>query len=238
MAEPLRESQAFFGDKVEAYRTSATHGNADDLARMISLLGPRRGRALDVATGGGHTARALERAGFGVVATDATLAMLGDFEGGAPVAADALALPFASARFDVVACRIAAHHFASLPRFVAEAARVLAPGGALYAFDLTTPEETGSEAWDAIERARDPSHRHSFSKREWIEACKGAGLSVTYAETFYQDLPLEPWIARAGLTPAEEARLRKTLDEAASRGIPVLFEGKRRVARVEIVARK
>ena len=43
--------------------------------------------------------------------------------------ADAEALPFEDARFDLVTCRIAAHHFPDVPTFVAEVWRVLKGGG-------------------------------------------------------------------------------------------------------------
>ena len=43
--------------------------------------------------------------------------------------ADAAALPFANASFDLVTCRIAPHHFADVPEFLAEVTRVLAPAG-------------------------------------------------------------------------------------------------------------
>ena len=43
--------------------------------------------------------------------------------------ADAEALPFEDARFDLVTCRIAPHHFPDIPTFVAEVWRTLKPGG-------------------------------------------------------------------------------------------------------------
>ena len=66
---------------------------------------PRRVTVLDVATGGGHVARRLREAGASVVTTDVAPGMQPD------VVAPADHLPFADASFDVVACRIAAHHF-------------------------------------------------------------------------------------------------------------------------------
>ena len=104
--EALRGSQAFFAERAEEYRKSRSHGDREELARMVAWLAPRPGaRALDVATGGGHTALALREAGCEAVASDATLPMLrGLADAGLPlVAADAQRLPFRDGAFDVVA---------------------------------------------------------------------------------------------------------------------------------------
>lgn len=245
MRDPLSEAQAFFGDKAEAYRASASHGNADDLQRMVRLLrvGPGM-RALDVATGGGHTALALRSAGAEVVATDATLPMLRALaDTRLPRAAcDAHALPFRDASLDVVASRIAPHHFPDLPRFVREAARVLRPGGALYVFDLTSPEDDAAAAVaDRIERLRDPSHVWSHRPGEWRAALAGAGLAAEALELRVSEFDLEPWVARARMPPEREAELRRLLAEHP----PAVLEGygspspsRMRVLRLEILARK
>lgn len=238
--DPRREAQAFFTDKAAAYRASASHGNRADLDRMVRLVAPRPGeRALDVATGGGHTAEALARAGCRVVATDVTRAML------APLAhpralADAAALPFRSGAFDVVACRIAAHHFPNLDAFVAEVARVLAPGGRFYAFDLTEPEDAAAAAVvDRVERLRDPSHVRSWSAGAWRAALARAGLSGEVAASV-SAFDLEPWVARARMAPAAERELRDLLARHARAvlGGYGVEGGTMHVLRVEVVARK
>ena len=54
--------------------------------------------------------------------------------------ADAEALPFPDCHFDLVTCRIAAHHFAGVPTFVAEVWRVLRKGGTLALVDNVAPD--------------------------------------------------------------------------------------------------
>jgi ubiquinone/menaquinone biosynthesis C-methylase UbiE len=208
---------------------------------MISLLRPAPGsRALDVATGGGHTARALAEAGCRVVAQDATRAMLardlGEVSG---VVSDAQALPFRSASFDIVASRIAPHHFGDLRRFCREAARVLRGGGALYVFDLTTPSGTSvkpqADAIDAIERLRDPSHGHSWSPAEWRVAL--TGWTIEHMVTPTTEMDLEAWIARAKMPPDREAELRARLATRTNlSGYGLTADGKMRVLRVELLA--
>src|SRR5207245_2256618 len=76
------------------------------------------GTALDVATGGGHVANRLREAGFRVVTIDPAPGMKPD------VISRAEEIPFADASFDIVACRIAAHHFQDPAAALKEMARV------------------------------------------------------------------------------------------------------------------
>lgn len=242
----MRGAQDFFGSKVETYRQSASHANQADLSRMVGLIAPRAGaRALDVATGGGHTARALADAGCRVVATDVArpmLAAMPDTEARARVVADAQALPFRDGAFDVVASRIAPHHFADLGAFVREAARVLATGGALYAFDLTSPDDAAAaRVVNEVERLRDPSHAWSHSAAAWRAAVEGAGLAIERLESAASEFPLEPWLARAQMPAHAEQEVRRLLREHAAGqlgGYGLVGADTMRVLRVELLARR
>lgn len=243
--EALRETQSFFGSRAEAYRASRSHGSREDLDRMVRWLAPRRGeRALDVATGGGHTAFALQEAGCAVVALDATGEMLRGLAGTGVglVAGDAQRLPFRAGSMDVVASRIAPHHFPDLSAFCREAARVLRPGGALYVFDLTSPGDPEAAAVvDRLERLRDPSHVWSHAPAQWRAALECAGLRVERLEETASIFPLEPWLARAAMPPEREAEARRILRDhsaASLGGYGLVDAGTMRVLRVELLARK
>ncbi|HVM44301.1 MAG TPA: methyltransferase domain-containing protein [Candidatus Thermoplasmatota archaeon] len=236
----MRDVQAYFGDKAHAYRRSATHGNRDELARMLEWLAPRPGeRALDVATGGGHTALALAEAGCATVAVDATPAMIRDHPPLPRAVCDAERLPFRRSSFDVVASRIAPHHFPDLMLFAQEAARVLRPQGRLYVFDLTTPADPAqARVIDHVERLRDPSHGHSWSPEEWRAALDKAGLVVERLVGTSSTFELELWIARARMPAEREAELRRILGARPDlSGYGLVDEGKMRVLRVELLAR-
>src|SRR5262245_39220223 len=101
----------------EAYRTSEAHREGPDLDLLVEWSAGAS-TALDVATWGGHVARRLRDAGLQVVSCDPSPGMQPD------VICRAEDLPFADASFDVVACRIAAHHFADVRAGVSEMARV------------------------------------------------------------------------------------------------------------------
>jgi SAM-dependent methyltransferase len=134
----------------------------DDLARLdefhalgraatvalAELAGVRPGdRVLDVGAGIGGPARFLAaRHGAHVTALDATPRFCRAAElltRGAGLAdrvtvvcGDALALPFADASFDLAWSQAVSQNIADKPRFIAEAARVLRPGGRLALFEV------------------------------------------------------------------------------------------------------
>ena len=119
MNETLVQKQ--FGVAAADYAASAVHASGPSLARLLALVPARADWvALDVATGAGHTALAFAPLVARVIASDITDAMLRETEKLA--AARGLAnvetangeagkLPFADAGFDLVTCRLAAHHF-------------------------------------------------------------------------------------------------------------------------------
>ena len=93
-------------ERVAAYRESPTHREGDDLDLVVAWCEPGRGvAALDVATGGGHVARRLRGLGCVVTTCDVAAGMEPD------VVCPAESLPFDDDAFDVVVCRLAAHHF-------------------------------------------------------------------------------------------------------------------------------
>jgi len=210
--------RAQFGRTAAAYVSSPTHAEGDELSFMVRLAGDLAGKeVLDVATGGGHTALAFARAGARVMATDLTPEMLEaartfvQGEVGRAVRfqlAAAEDLPFEGASFEVVTCRIAAHHFADPRRFVGEAARVLRPGGLLMLVDNVAPEapELGA-AMNRIERLRDPSHVEAYPVSRWVGWFAAAGLELYHLSRWYTHKPFRAWLDRAGTPQAEGERL-------------------------------
>ena len=210
-----RRVQQQFGSTAAAYVTSPSHAGGEDLDRLVAWgrsAAPRR--VLDLAAGGGHTALAF--AGFArqLTALDLTEPMLQAARGllhergvahAAFVAGDVAALPFADGAFDVVTCRLAAHHFADLAPAVREAQRVLRPGGAFLVVDILGHDDADLAAFiTEVERRRDPSHVRAYRAVEWKAMLRGAGLTVMDSAVLTKSRPWDDWTRRMRMT--DEAR--------------------------------
>ena len=106
--------------------------------RVVSTLGPGPQRVLDVGCGGGFLSNYLGALGHRVTGLDASsdalqIAGRHDESGGVQYRkGDALALPFANGSFDVVCAMDFLEHVEQPEQVIAEAARVLAPGGLFF----------------------------------------------------------------------------------------------------------
>src|SRR6476660_9345211 len=108
-----------WSQRADAFRESPTHREGPDLDLLVEWCEPGPDvKVLDVATGGGHVARRLRDEGCTVVTVDPAPGMQPD------VISLAEELPFEDGSFDVVTCRIAAHHFEDIRKAVGQMARV------------------------------------------------------------------------------------------------------------------
>ena len=217
--------QDYFSRTAESYVASFSHRTGNDMQRLIELgeWNPQL-RALDIATGGGHTALAVAPYVAQVTVTDLTPRMLDkarDFILAQGVTnavfqvADAEKLPFASESFDRVTCRIAPHHFPNISQFVQEVARVLKPGGICLLIDCMAPGDPELDTFDnTVEKWRDPSHGRSWTAEEWQAFFKEAGLSIEHMEFFRKTHDYDDWTARSQMPFDEKARLAQFILES------------------------
>lgn len=219
-------------------RHSANYGkshilaNTADVASALADVHVSQGsRALDVATGGGHTAIFLATRGFTVTASDISQAMLDSAkslaaERGLSIDTrlhEAEKFPYSAGSYDLVTCRVAAHHFSSREAFLAEVARVLKPGGYFLLIDGSIPDdEPIAEEWiHELEKLRDPSHGRFLSPGRWKELCDRYQLQVVRCETTPFKQPDLNWYFDTAGTPAENRKrvleLIHTAPESARR---------------------
>ena len=213
-----RASAAQFDRQSDRYGKTHILADSSDVNEALSGVAPRPGgRALDVATGGGHTALRVARLGWTVTAGDVSARMLENAkkllgEAGFGLETRLFAaeeIPFDSGTFDLVTVRVAPHHFSSPEKFVAEVARVLAPGGHFLVIDGTVPDgDPETEEWiHWIEKWRDPSHGRFLSRSSWEKLVTGSGLQIVSSELHEKKQPDLNWYFDIAATPIE-ARIR------------------------------
>jgi len=196
-----------WSQRADAYRDSPTHREGPDLDLLVEWCQPGHDvKVLDVATGGGHVARRLREEGCTVVTVDPAPGMEPE------VVASAESLPFEDGSFDVVTCRIAAHHFQDIRKAVAEMARVTRK--------LVVIEDNVflDEGLEEAERLRDPTHVRCYSEQEWKDLLTTAGLEVEQVERFQRRPVLHDWLERAGTPETNAARVRELLADRVHDG--------------------
>lgn len=235
---PQNLVQKQFGPGAKDYGECEVHRSGASLKRLVELVEPRSDwRVLDVATGAGHTAAIFAPHVSEVVASDITAEMLDQTEmlarekglGNIRTAyAEAGGLDFEEQTFDLVTCRLAAHHFPDVGAFVGEAWRVLKPGGRIAIVDNVTPDaalpggypeselaEAGA-AYNAFEKLRDPSHARALAAEEWIRMLEDAGFVVARREQIGKEMGFKPWVDRMRCDERTARQLEHMLREPSA----------------------
>ena len=236
MAKSLVEQQ--FGPSARAYAECEVHRSGASLNRLLELVAPQSDwRVLDVATGAGHTAAIFAPHVAHVVASDITDEMLAEtrtlaserqLSNVSTAKAEAQTLAFEPQSFDLVTCRLAAHHFPDIENFIAAARRVLKNGGILAVVDNITPDAqcvpgltegeagTAAEAYNDFERLRDPSHARALSAAEWRAVLERQGFALRAEETMEKEMAFQPWVERMHCSEQTVNKLRDILDKPSS----------------------
>jgi ubiquinone/menaquinone biosynthesis C-methylase UbiE len=245
MKPPLDPAQ--LAAQAQFDRQSANYGrghilaNIDDVARLHELClsqsplaAKKPWRALDIASGAGHTGLYLAEQGHQVTLSDLAPGMLAQCrlaasERGLTVSLaqhSAEDLPYPDNSFELVTCRVAAHHFSSPPTFLSEVERVLSPNGFLLLIDGTVPDSHPiAEAWiHAVEIRRDPSHQRFISPSTWRILCKHAGLDVCHLETHPLVQPDLEWYLQTANTSADNREAVYCLLNNAPQSARTVFE--------------
>lgn len=190
-----RLQQRFFGP---------VHGQ---VVALLAGLGLRPGRVLDIGCGTGALLRRLsgQFPGAALAGVDPAAGMIGaarraDVPAGL-ARADAVALPFADESFDLVASTVSFHHWSDQRAGLAEAGRVLAPGGVFLLADLHAVGYL--RAFYTLARRRHRMH----TRDEITRMLDGAGLQVQDWVPVFDLDPLLPLRARRPRPPTGKVPL-------------------------------
>jgi ubiquinone/menaquinone biosynthesis C-methylase UbiE len=209
-----------FGARAAGYLSSAVHSKGADLDRLTDLVSSSRPEnVLDLGCGAGHASYAAAAGDARrVVAYDPSADML------SVVAAEAArrgfanletqvgaaeVLPFESGTFDLIVTRYSAHHWANVPKALAECARVARPGARLVVIDLVAPEPPLLDtSLQVLEVLRDASHVRDYRVSEWRRMQEEAGFRSPEITSWKLTMEYNSWIGRIGTPPERVAALR------------------------------
>ena len=224
--EALVTSQ--FGPQAAAYVASAVHAQGADLTQIAEAIALRRpATVLDLGCGGGHVSFAAAPFADSVTAYDLSADMLAAVEAEAARRGlanivtrrgSAEALPFADASFEAVATRFSTHHWGDAAKGLAEAGRVLRPGGIALFADVFAPADPLLDTFlQSFELLRDPSHVRNYSIAQWRGMVEAAGLTVASVTQGRLPLDFAAWIKRINTPPHFAAAIRALQQAMAER---------------------
>ncbi len=204
-----------FDSLASGYAASEVHSGSPTLDRLNQLL-PTVDSVCDIASGAGHTGLGFAGIASRIVAVDPAPNMLAEVrrlavERGCTVEtieAFAESIPLESETFDLVVCRLAAHHFSDLPKAMSEMTRLAKAGGYVAVIDMEGDEDPVLDALNHdIEMLHDPTHVRSYTVSHWRELFAANGLSIEACENRCREIP-------GGMTVKRWCELGNSGDEA------------------------
>src|SRR5690349_451046 len=141
----MSQASTRFDGIADNYAKSEVHEASPSLVKLRELSEGRVDLDIcDVACAAGHTAFAFLGRTKSMVGVDPSPSMLRNFQSLAAakgvqvkaVEAFAESIPLPDASFDIIACRLACHHFHDIHRAIAEFRRLIRPDGKVVVIDL------------------------------------------------------------------------------------------------------
>jgi SAM-dependent methyltransferase len=212
-----------FTKQAAPFAEMPAHSDEESVRLLIDMaqVGPGD-TVLDVACGPGLVACPLAEVARHVTGIDLTPAMIEQAQARQRsrglanliwLVGDAVPLPFSDASFSVVVTRYSFHHFLDPKTVLAEMVRVCRPGGRVAVIDVFTRSPEQAEAYNPVEKLRDPSHVRALSLEELIVLFHDAGLRDVRTAFYKLDVALEALLAASFPNPGDADRVRQTFAE-------------------------
>lgn len=194
--------------------------NQEALNRVVELSGAgAEDTVLDVACGPGLLACGFARVVRHATGIDLTPAMLEQarelqrqqgLENVTWRQGDVLPLPYADGEFSIVSARFAFHHFLDPLAVLQEMRRV---GGRVVVVD-SAPASEKADAFNAMERLRDPSHVRAMPVEELRGMFRSAGLAEPRVESYRLEGELEDLLRRSFPNEGDADRIREIFERS------------------------
>jgi SAM-dependent methyltransferase len=122
---------------------------------------------------------------------------------------DVLPLPFPAASFSLVFTRYSFHHFLDPHAVFSEMVRVCTPGGRVVVVDVFTSSPEQADAYNHMEKLRDPSHVRALSLGELTQLFADGDLQEVKSHFYRHEFELEQVLQGSFPLPGDEDRLRQ-----------------------------
>lgn len=119
----------------------------------------------------------------------------------------AFPLPYASASFSAVVTRYSFHHFLDPEAVLMEMIRVCKPDGVVLIADAALPTEK-IDAYNRMERLRDPSHTQALSYESWEQLFGKSGLRNLQRGSYNVPMELEKQLGASFPNPGDDDKIR------------------------------
>jgi len=211
-----------FSKQAIPFAQMSQHSNQYGLELMLKLSDPKKNDiVLDVACGPGIVACEYAKMVSKVTGIDLTPAMIEqaktlqdkrklehiDWRIG-----DVSNLPFDDGSFSLVVTRYSLHHMIEPETVLNEMKRVCMSGGRVLVIDVT-PDEDKRDAYNHVERLRDPSHTNALTFNELKRMMEDTGLVDIRTEHHNLGMELEHILHSSFPNPQDRDRIKQLFRE-------------------------
>ncbi len=206
------------------------HTSRESLDLVVQLSGANsRDEVLDVACGPGIVACAFAPKVRRVTGIDLTPAMIErarklqkekGFSNLDWIVGDVQPLPYKSGSFSLAVTRYSFHHFPDPRGVLKEMIRVTRAGGRVMVVDVFTSEDPGqAEAYNHLEKLRDPSHVRALSLKELLALAQNEGLQNIQKAFYKVEMELEEQLQASFPNPGDADKIRGLMKEDLGRNL-------------------
>jgi ubiquinone/menaquinone biosynthesis C-methylase UbiE len=211
-----------FTKQATPFTEMAGHSNESSFQLMFELTGINENdTVLDIACGPGLVTAAFASRAKHATGIDITPAMIEKArqiqkEKGLTNLSwkigDVTKLPFSDESFSMVITRYSFHHFVDQAKVLEEMNRVCKKGGTLMVVDVALPPEK-RDAYDNLEKLRDPSHTRAFTLHEMLDMAMKLNLTDIKTEWYKLEMELEKQLEASFPNPGDDKKIRNLVKD-------------------------